>query len=330
MTKKEILQELFFASPAMAEYLSANGNCPDDALIKSICGAPISLRRKKEILRECSTWKPERCRKENDLNKECHELIAAIEQAQSELQSKPGDIFLWRCCWYDRQWQDSNIGRGGFAPCLSMEDVFKAIQADIAEDREGLTEEEMNALTGCWYEVEKWEQKTGADGKVHMAETPWKYTLIGDQVCFFRHCAYNHTPNITDSIHAFEDSSDLNLPIPFRQGDIVTIDCRPFAPVEHAVIIEIGDNRDCCCVQLIYVGEDGKPHSAALKHAHCFVDDYLSKLSPLYRLTAYEGELEENEKILRRIKDDMKRQKGEDKPAFGFGLFCAIHYCKEE
>ncbi len=53
-----------------------------------------------------------------------------------------------------------------------------------------------------------------------------------------------------DSVHLdFCNCSDLNLPVPFVPGDIISIDCRPYAKVKHAVILQLGDNHDCCSVQ---------------------------------------------------------------------------------
>ena len=33
-----------------------------------------------------------------------------IEQALSQLEAKPGDVFLWQNCWYDPEWPE-HIGR---------------------------------------------------------------------------------------------------------------------------------------------------------------------------------------------------------------------------
>ncbi len=56
-----------------------------------------------------------------------------------------------------------------------------------------------------------------------------------------------------------------NIPIPFHAGDIVTLDCRPFAPVSHTVILKIGDNRDCCCLQSLYREDNGTWDTEAVK-----------------------------------------------------------------
>lgn len=94
---------------------------------------------------------------------------------------------------------------------------------------------------------------------------------------------------------------DLNLPIPFSVGDIVCIDCRPFESPRVAVLLEIGDNTDCC-VQALCRGENGIWTLGALKHGHisqnrdCF-------LSPLCRLEPYKEPLSPQDNLLQKIRD---------------------------
>ncbi|MDE6659454.1 MAG: hypothetical protein K2K01_05010, partial [Eubacterium sp.] len=72
----------------------------------------------------------------------------------------------------------------------------------------------------------------------------YRFILIEDEVCYF------DKPNAQD----FEDyrffvSTDLNLPVPFKVGDVVKVDCRPFVLVKEITITAIGDNKDCCSSQ---------------------------------------------------------------------------------
>lgn len=55
--------------------------------------------------------------------------------------------------------------------------------------------------------------------------------LVEDEVCFFGREEFlkNGLTRVHD--YRFFDSTDLNLPVPFKAGDVVNIDCRPFAPV---------------------------------------------------------------------------------------------------
>lgn len=318
MAKQCIIEELFSESPAMAAHLSENGNCSSRNLLNAICGAPIALQRKIELLRECSTS-----------NKDCKNRIDVIEQALSQLEAKPGDIFLWRNCWYDRDWRDSDIGRSSFQPCLSMADVYAAIDGFIAEEAGELTEEDIaEGFTGDagWYEIQKWEQQTGDDGQPHLVKTPWEYIYADHKLCYFSRQftpVERHDWATKRLWEVCDGSSDLNLSIPFKRGDIVTVDCEPFAPMHHAVLLHVG--LDCCGVQIAYVDENNKLQTAALKHSHCFTDNYLSKLSPLYRISLYEGELHKEEKALRRIQEDIRKCSEERQEVYCRGFWDAIH-----
>ncbi len=298
MTKQEIIQELFSESPAMAEHLCEDGNCDSNDLLNAICGAPISLGRKIQMLEEYMPHLSEEAER-------AKELIDTANEAKQNLEGNLGDVFLWRCCRYDREWPD-DVGKSSFEPCASMDDVLDAIKANIEEDMEDMTDEERERATGCWYEVKKWTQTIDNSGQPHFAESPWEYIVLKTEVCYFRH-KLTHTQHCKAKLYsmynAFDGSSDVNLSIPFEVGDIVTLDCRPFVNEQKAALIEIGNG--CCGTQVAFVDANGKLQTGALKHSHCFTDNYLSKLSPLYCLNLYKEELDEDENVLKRIHDDI-------------------------
>ena len=99
-----------------------------------------------------------------------------------------------------------------------------------------------------------------------------------------------------------EDGQHLNLPIPCCAGDIVRVDCRPFQPEHPAVLLEVGGNTDCCCVQALCRGGNGTWTLGALKHGSLFSDRDCF-LSPLYRLEAYPKSLPESDCLLQSIQD---------------------------
>ena len=78
---------------------------------------------------------------------------------------------------------------------------------------------------------------------------------------------------------------NLNLPVPYQPGDILFIDCRPYAPgAFYCLLKEVGD--DCCGIQCEYVDEKGKVETGALKHGDYFYNhrEVYQYLSPLYRI----------------------------------------------
>lgn len=95
----------------------------------------------------------------------------------------------------------------------------------------------------------------------------------------------------------------LYLPVPFAAGDVITIDCRPFVPFKHGVIVSIGDNHDCCCVQCLYAKSDGTLDVGALKHSHVFDDGVTPYISPLYGAQKVQSSLPSEDEYFREIGD---------------------------
>lgn len=85
---------------------------------------------------------------------------------------------------------------------------------------------------------------------------------------------------------------NLNLPTPFQPGDIVLADCLPYAEPRLVLILDSGDNLDCCCLQVLYIGEGGRLFAGAFKH-NAFLDDTenggFSWVSGLYRAGRWTG-----------------------------------------
>lgn len=95
----------------------------------------------------------------------------------------------------------------------------------------------------------------------------------------------------------------LNLPMPYKEGDILTVDCQPFHKLHHAVVVYTHDSiRDCCTPGCLHYMEDGYMcgehrryvdcHS--IKHYYCGQEE----LSPLINVGLYEGELPEDEALI--------------------------------
>ena len=100
---------------------------------------------------------------------------------------------------------------------------------------------------------------------------------------------------------------DLRLPVPFKQGDIITCDGGPTGNVTLAVILRTGDNRDCCSLTGLMKRKDGFLEYGTIKHTTSFYD-FESKVlvPPLFSASLVtEGNLK-NEAELKRISDFVK------------------------
>lgn len=190
------------------------------------------------------------------------------EMALAELTLRPGEILTLTDAWYDEDIRDEKLSFN--APFLSWEKVMEHIHGEMAEYGDDWYD--------CqWYVLEKWIPTEAGE-----MEQSYTYWIIGDQVMYYSGA---DDENRTDHI-------DPNLPVPFHVGDILTIDCRPFAPVKHALLIERGDNCDCCCLQGLCLDEKtGLWITGAVKHWSLF-GHFLDPLyTAIYRLSCFDGEL---------------------------------------
>ncbi len=289
---KSILQEIF-PSAEMASYLA---KCPisDDIdcsrdngldgappeklplyryqIEDAVSGALIPLKRKREIFLLLA---------EGEEDGYFSTLADAASRAIQKMQMEPGEFFFLKGYYSGGA---SHFREYALDPYLSWENIFACIR-EFLGDLEGGKEE----LT--YFVAEKW----SPDGKGNL-KNDYNYTLVGSDVCYFE-CNGLFDP---DQIE-FAGGGDLNLPVPFRAGDIVTIDCRPFAPVSHAVSVEVGDNADCCCLQALFRESGGTWDTGAVKHGQIFPDYGYSQLSPLYRLSSFHGQLSEEESLLQKV-----------------------------
>lgn len=290
----EILKEIF-PSTEMAAYLA---RCPfgddiechrhyifDDAppeklplhrhdMAEIIAGAPISLERKRELFLLLA---------EDEDTPYFSNLADILLQAIQEMQPRPGEFFYLICYSYDKE-----IGRSkedALGAFLSWEHIFAEIEGEMYGDIEDLDE-----LT--WFLVEKW--TPDGNGRLNCN---CGYTVIGGEVRF---CSCEKIP-VHERMLLYLPG-EVNLPVPFHAGDIVTIDCRPLAPVRHVVILEIGDNCDCCCLQALHREGSGTWDIGAVKHNQVFpFSSHYMGYSPLYRLASFHGQLPEEERFLEMV-----------------------------
>lgn len=99
-----------------------------------------------------------------------------------------------------------------------------------------------------------------------------------------------------------DNMGHLYLPMPYKEGDILTVDCEPFHKAHHAVVVYTHDNNlDCCSPGCLHYMEDGymTRHSRyiechSIKHYYSGHDE----LSPLINVGLYEGELPKDEALI--------------------------------
>lgn len=113
---------------------------------------------------------------------------------------------------------------------------------------------------------------------------------------------------------------ELNLPVPYRPGDILSVDCQPYTRSAYCLILEVGD--DCCGVQCLFRDKAGCLRTGAFKHGHYLEGAYDKRqyLSPLYRAEPYTGPLPEEYAYLEPISQRLKKD-----PDYGKALWEKIN-----
>ena len=255
----------------------------DYEMIEIILGAPLTLTEKRKLLELLNT-------QDSEGYDDVAECIREFDDALAALELKDGEIFTLSEYWYDDDILDEN--RSFAEPFLSFQAAAEYIKKLIEEETEDLDDIDEYV---CWTEITKW--LPVGDGKM---KDVYSYTFVGNEIHYFKRIG--NIPR--DSYRGYKSSLDLNLPIPFNPGDIVTLNCLPFRPVKQAVLLEV-DNRDCCGVQMLYprknkITGDTILEMGAIKHGDGW-DGYFPMLSSLYRLSKYEGELSGEERILKDV-----------------------------
>lgn len=308
--KSDVLQT-FLPSDAMRRYL-AGAPLTKRQISELVCGAPVPLTDKlrwmeylaaKEnlfpdipseslYLREQSAADPAAQRMvEASFSYQAEQIKLALE----ELGTSAEAVFLLIEAWHDEEIDDRKISAG--TPFFNADDALEYIRHDM--DSAG---EDYNNL--CWYELQKWKPSTDpVSGKASYVHG-YTYYFLKDRACFFEKLEETREPYLflPKSRRYAEDGQHLNLPVPFCAGDIVRVDCRPFQPERPAVLLEVGGNTDCCCVQALCRGQNGTWTLGALKHGSLF-SNATCFLSPLYRLEVCPKPLPESDCLLQNIQD---------------------------
>ena len=273
---KEYLNEIF-SSKDMAEYVSENIDTFEKwRVLDMICHAPIPLSKKSYILNLMSKHEALEESRSDDLFDPPYTIrncIAEVDKALAELNLKEGELFIL----YEYDGSDNNR-INSITPFLN----YKQVVDYHRKNKEDYIEK-------TWHILEKW--IPNKNGKlVNIMD----YYIFNTEIVGCRsHCRIGME-------NYFEMDSNINIPEPFKCGDIIEIDARPMHKKQRAVVVGIGDNRDCCALQVVFITENGELGSGALKHAAMY-ENWNWILSPLYSAKIYDGELEGKEVVFTKI-----------------------------
>ena len=289
MPPKEIAERIIlecFESEEMKDHLLAHPEVLSARKLSDIiAGALLPLSKKAELIKAVD-----------------NAAYLDIKEALDALDLKPGQFFIFSLEGTEIRDGHAEPDSECVGPCTNLEKIRSYFRRNYHKLPEGENLWEHRLDTDWWVSLELYEPKEGGE-----FFNSYTYYMIADEICFFDKSLSMRDDDFyseSDSHYSWE-GVNLNISIPFKPGDIVTIDGRPFCDVKHVVLIDVGG--DCCGVQAIYKGADGQWGIGAVKHGMVYDGYTHPMLSPLYRLEKYDGKIKGDDYFLESISLDYKR-----------------------
>ena len=326
-TQKDIEVALFqcWVSREMIDHILEQGIPREDLMAEIICKAPIPLRRKSavmEILRMKNAINNRAFHKADELIRSGNDFELIVQAVWDIIGNfgtcledccrriKCAEYSLKNCRYYlFEEWYDTDVFMEKSEPVGMFDTVEQALEYVKREDA-------MEAEEGCagegWYRLETWPSELEGTW-----ETPrYDFYFYRGEICWFVELRPDRQEHgnvyfMSGDREFFNGPLDLSVSTPFKVGDIVNIDCRPFGPPFHAVVIEARDQFDCCMPQVLFkMPFTDEYRISALKHKHFYKDaetrTYCPPLSPLYRLCSVKpNELTCGDELLVKVRDDL-------------------------
>ena len=277
---KEYLPKIF-SSKDMAEYIRENIDSFEKwRVLNMVCNAPISLQLKQNIFAKMRQYESLSDSQSDELFDPPYTIgncLAELDKAYTELELKEGELFILH------EYNSRNNNKvEATVPLLN----YKQLVDYHREHKEYYDE-------NTWHKLEKC---------ISNKQGKWVNTI--DYFIFNTEivgcCSYCRM----GLENYFAMDSNIDMPVPFKCGDIIEIDARPMHKKRRAIVVGTGDNRDCCDLQVLFINKDGELCGGALKHPDISIykqDSWGNVLSPLYSAKIYDGELDANEVVFTKI-----------------------------
>lgn len=337
----------------MVDYMLENCSFHETFITEIVGRAPIPLKKKLEIF--------EKLLKKNNLNHEAFmkvsELIGKgsdLGQVKQAIEDAFGGFgnYLSHCIakinnveealkhgkyYIFAEWYDKDVFMKKSYP-LGLFDSYKKameyIRCKTRFENEEWPDEE--PLYEDWYRLEAWSDDTGNWGSDYVHT--YDFYIFKGEICWFEELRADRQKNglvyyMPEDKEFFAGALDLSFVTPFRPGDIVNIDCRPFGPPLHALVVEGRQHYDYWFPQVLFrIPYTDYWQLSSLKHKRFYKDaeltHYCPPLSPLYRLRMVrEDELSEDDELLIKISKELNgdEEKGRAfRSAFNHGAMYGV------
>lgn len=310
MSVKDKFVELF-ETTEMREYMNEKfDDLSSRDIAAAVYRARINLQKKLKLFEEFKILYPE--------VEQYEKYTELFRRAINNMETRAGDIFIILIC--ECHPKKSSCPTKDFCAAFSdYDDAIHYIKNYYREEYlDDSQQDETTANLLCWFIVEKWCKNE--EGKL---EKSICFDVMGTgEVIRF------HGDNLVKKPEYFPFDKLPNLPVPFKVGDIVTLDCRPYLPKRLGVILEIGDNRGCCSRQCLYINRKGRIDVGTLIHNSTFFDFHYweSAMSPLYRIEKFQGKIKEKDCILKMVSDYINENEELGSGLWNFVADSPYHY----
>jgi len=230
-------------------------------------------------------------------------VLSAIEETTNV---SPGSVFSLTKYWIDDEVVWINDGRKFFGNYYKKEKsllftTFERALHFISMDNfytYGICGNEIPDDTSTWYEITRWDRLD--DGENMSDRITW---LLGHSGIIWGFDKVYDRWTWSDDGFNIGLGGGIELPTPFKPGDIVVVDMRPFTDSFHAVILWTDDVDNKHSPICMFINRAGNVEVGAINylspHPPCF--------SPLLRAKRYNGKLFGREIPLKFISECLKK-----------------------
>ena len=313
ITKQELeeLLQVFMPSEEMRAYLSTQ-KLRNLQIQDMILGAPVPLKMKAENIHKLTSkddilhsildkipsdwfkraygdsWEDLEPVLKTDIDWSFTAHDQAIQEALNALDLKPGEILCLEEASFNERRMEEEVAGGSM--------LFLSFDAALRYLRYKMEYEAWEEDAPYWTMLQKW--VPGENGEMlHL----YTYCLIRDEVIYFEKLHRDESEywewSSDNYYYSARGGGGVGLPVPYHAGDIVEIDCLPFAPVRHVLLLEEGNGSNTRC---LYPTKEGKWTTGFFERGQ-IMDCYTPALSPLYRISSYSGYLPRNEQLLKSV-----------------------------
>ena len=199
----------------------------------------------------------------------------SVDEAFSLMDSRDAVFVVYEYSLYEHD-IDSEEWMHGIFSSYNAALRFASKDYDSKKDEEDLMH---------WYVINLWMKEDDESYK-----DVCDYYIIDNELCYAEF-------DFGSEFHESGVNGELNIPVHYMPGDILISDNYPFGPKEKFVMLEVGDNQDCCCLQALSRKQDGTWKVGAVKHG-MMGDTIYPRISDLYTADTYIPDLSITEDVI--------------------------------